>query len=62
MAAASAAIKRSCSTCPRRQVNKHQILRAAALRLEYNKTFIQFLKQHFRLPVCIGGVTFKDQP
>lgn len=60
MAAASAAIK-GCPTCPHKQVNKHTILKAAALRLQYNKAFNAFLKQKFKLPITIGGVTFTEQ-
>lgn len=59
MAAASAAI-RGCSTCPHNKVDKRTILRAAAIRLQYNKEFKQFLKKHFKLPVSIAGITFKD--
>lgn len=60
MAAASAAIK-GCPTCPHKQVNKHTILKAAALRLQYNKAFNAFLKQNFKLPITVGGVTFTEQ-
>lgn len=59
MAAASASIK-DCPVCPHKKANKKAILRAAALRLQQNNKFKGFLKEHFGLPVMIGGVLFKD--
>ena len=59
MAAASASIK-GCPTCPHRVVNKKSILHAAALRMQYNEDFKKFLKQHFKLPIMLGGVVFED--
>lgn len=59
MAAASASIK-GCSTCPHNKVNKRNVLRAAVTRLQYNTNFRQFIKQNFKLPVVLAGVTFKD--
>ena len=59
MAAASAAVK-GCPTCPHKKVNKRAILRTAALRLQENKPFKQFLKERIGLPVMIGGVLFKE--
>lgn len=58
MAAAIATIK-GCPSCPHKRADKRTILRAAALRLEYNKAFKQFLSAKFKLPVTIGGVTFR---
>lgn len=58
MAAASAAIK-GCPKCPHNKADKRTILRAAALRLQYNQSFKKFLQQNFTLPITIGGVTFK---
>lgn len=59
MAAASAAIK-GCPTCPHKKANKEMILHAAALRVQNNKDFKNFLKQNIGLPVMIGGVMFEE--
>ena len=60
MAAAAASIK-DCPVCPHKKANKKTILRAAALRMQNNAGFKSFLKEHFGLPVMIGGVLFKEQ-
>lgn len=59
MAAASATIRNSCSSC--RKQDPSVILRAAAVRLQGNKSFLDFLKANFKLPVSIGGITFRDK-
>ena len=61
MAAASVALKKSCSTCPHKsKPDTRGILRTAAIRYQYDTKFKQFLKQHFSLPITIAGITFKD--
>lgn len=59
MAAASATIK-GCSSCPHSTVNKRNVFKAAIVRLQYKPDFKQFLKKHFKLPVVLAGITFKD--
>ena len=60
MAAASAAIK-GCPTCPHKNVNRRAMLKTAALRLQDNEKFKEFLKKNIGLPVMIGGVLFKEK-
>ena len=59
MAAASAAIKQ-CPTCPHKKANKEMVLHAAAMRMQNNKAFKDFLKQNIGLPVMIGGILFEE--
>lgn len=57
MAAASAAIK-GCNRCPHKSINQHMTFRAAVLRLANNQKFKQFIRQNFKCPVVLGGITF----
>lgn len=61
MAAASVAMKKSCSTCPHKnKPDVRGILRTAVIRYQNDAKFKQFLKQHFTLPITIAGIIIKD--
>lgn len=62
MAAASVAIKQSCSTCPSasKTPKGRDFLKTAAMRYKYDKDFKDFLKAHFKLPIYIAGILFQE--
>ena len=56
--AAALQAAQGCPTCPHKRPDRN-FIRAAVTRLQNDVSFIQFLRQNFKLPVTIGDITIK---